>query len=84
MLGGWRRWRCWWGRRTRVESRGLRCDEVSGIGSQVSGVGLRLPRLNENQLAVMAELAAVGGRMRVRDLRAEFAVGCRSLRWGRW
>jgi primosomal protein N' (replication factor Y) len=29
----------------------------------------RLPRLNENQLAVMAELAAVGGRMRVRDLR---------------
>ncbi len=31
--------------------------------------GVRLPRLNENQLAVMAELAAVGGRMRVRDLR---------------
>ncbi|GGA61466.1 primosomal protein N' [Edaphobacter acidisoli] len=32
-------------------------------------VGRRLPKLNENQLAVMAELAAVGGRMRVRDLR---------------
>jgi primosomal protein N' (replication factor Y) len=31
--------------------------------------GTRLPRLNENQLAVMAELAAVGGRMRVSDLR---------------
>ncbi|WP_263365130.1 replication restart helicase PriA [Edaphobacter bradus] len=30
--------------------------------------GKRLPRLNENQLAVMAELAAVDGRMRVRDL----------------
>ncbi|HEU5339784.1 DEAD/DEAH box helicase, partial [Edaphobacter sp.] len=30
---------------------------------------VRLPKLNENQLAVMAELAAVGGRMRVRDLR---------------
>ena len=30
---------------------------------------VRLPRLNENQLAVMAELAAVDGRMRVRDLR---------------
>lgn len=30
---------------------------------------LRLPKLNENQLAIMAELAAVGGRMRVRDLR---------------
>jgi len=33
-------------------------------------VGKRLPRLNENQLAVMAELAAVGGRMRVSDLKA--------------
>ena len=32
-------------------------------------LGGRLPRLNENQLAVMAELAAVGGRMRVSDLR---------------
>jgi primosomal protein N' (replication factor Y) len=38
-----------------------------GVGS--SGHGGRLPRLNENQLAVMAELAAVDGRMRVRDLR---------------
>jgi len=44
-------------------------NEVSGIGYQASGVGKRLPRLNENQLAVMAELAAVGGRMRVLDLR---------------
>ncbi|QHN04240.1 primosomal protein N' [Granulicella sp. WH15] len=31
--------------------------------------GARLPKLNENQLAVLAELAAVGGRMAVRDLR---------------
>jgi primosomal protein N' (replication factor Y) len=38
-------------------------------GDRAAGVGLRLPKLNENQLAVMAELAAVGGRMRVRDLR---------------
>ncbi len=30
---------------------------------------VRLPKLNENQTAVMAELAAVGGRMRVSDLR---------------
>ncbi|WP_035354561.1 replication restart helicase PriA [Edaphobacter aggregans] len=37
--------------------------------SSLREVGKRLPRLNENQLAVMAELAAVGGRMRVRDLR---------------
>ena len=29
----------------------------------------RLPKLNENQTAVLAELAAVGGRMRLRDLR---------------
>src|SRR5271154_4544462 len=28
----------------------------------------RLPKLNENQTAILAELAAVGGRMRVRDL----------------
>jgi len=33
----------------------------------------RLPKLNENQLAVMAELSAVGGRMRVRDLRVTLA-----------
>jgi primosomal protein N' (replication factor Y) len=31
--------------------------------------GLRLPKLNENQLTVMAELAACSGRMRVSDLR---------------
>ena len=30
----------------------------------------RLPRLNEGQLGVMAELAAVGGRMEVRELKA--------------
>ena len=42
-----------------------------GVGSreQFLEAGKRLPRLNENQLAVMAELAAVGGRMRVSDLR---------------
>ena len=37
---------------------------------------------------VMAELAAVGGRMRVRgsadDRRGVMGCGCRSLRWGRW
>lgn len=41
----------------------------SGPGAPSSVAGVRLPKLNENQLAVMAELAAVGGRMRVRDLR---------------
>src|SRR5258707_6301649 len=52
--------------------------EVLSIGSRYEGVassekrhdvGVRLPRLNDNQLAVMSELAAVGGRMRVSDLR---------------
>ena len=30
----------------------------------------RIPKLNDNQTAILAELAAVGGRMSVRDLRA--------------
>ena len=51
----------------REEGRGNR---EQGTGNREQGtVGGRLPRLNENQLAVMAELAAVGGRMRVLDLR---------------
>ncbi len=32
--------------------------------------GVRLPKLNSNQTAILAELSAVGGRMRVRDVRA--------------
>ena len=46
----------------------------------------RLPKLNENQTAILAELAAVGGRMRVRDLRigVEPSAECRSRRWVRW
>src|SRR5271170_5408136 len=31
-------------------------------------VDARLPKLNENQMAILAELAAVGGRIRVKDL----------------
>jgi primosomal protein N' (replication factor Y) len=34
----------------------------------------RLPRLNENQLAILAELSAVGGRMPVRDLTQTVAL----------
>ena len=43
----------------------------------------RLPRLNENQLAVMAELASVGGRLAVRDLAraAGEGEGAGELRW---
>ena len=43
-----------------------------GRGKSEQRLG-RLPRLNENQLAVMAELAAVDGRMRMRDLRESLA-----------
>jgi primosomal protein N' (replication factor Y) (superfamily II helicase) len=45
-------------------SRGSAQDDSSNLKA-----GLRLPKLNEHQLAVMAELAAVGGQMRVRDLK---------------
>ncbi len=50
-------------------------SEVSGLSCQPAklmehaGAGGRLPRLNENQLAAMAELASAGGRMRMRELR---------------
>ncbi len=56
------------------DARRLEKVAVLSTGSREEGVGsseqrlVRLPRLNENQLAVMAELAAVGGRMRVIDL----------------
>ena len=51
-------------------------DQGSGIRDQENGDGggKRLPRLNENQLVVMAELAVVGGRMRVVDLRRSAAL----------
>jgi primosomal protein N' (replication factor Y) (superfamily II helicase) len=35
----------------------------------------RLPKLNANQTAILAELAAVGGRMRVRDLKEKLVAG---------
>src|SRR5664280_2845362 len=38
----------------------------------------RIPKLNENQTAILAEVAAVGGRMRVRDLR-ELSVPASTL-----
>ncbi len=51
---------------------------LQGTGNREQGTapveGLRLLRLNENQLVVMTELAAVGGRMRVRDLRQTLAA----------
>jgi primosomal protein N' (replication factor Y) len=47
-----------------------------GIGNREEGIGeaKRLPKLNENQLAVMAELAGCGGRELVRELRVRLAA----------
>ncbi len=48
-----------------------------GSGPRVEGPegeGRRLPKLNENQLAVMAELAGCGGRELVRELRGRMAA----------
>jgi primosomal protein N' (replication factor Y) len=53
------------------EGRGKR-DE-GREGDVEPGASPRLPKLNENQLAVMAELAAVGGRMAVRELKERLA-----------
>jgi primosomal protein N' (replication factor Y) len=58
--------------RVAVLSTGSR-EEGVGSSEQRQDTGVRLPRLNENQLAVMAELAALEGRMRVRDLRETLA-----------
>ena len=54
----------------RLERVAVLVQGFSELSSQVptEGVG-RLPRLNGNQLAAMAELAAVGGRIPVRELR---------------
>ena len=56
----------WLTREAVAEERDAR--RLERVAVLVSGV--RLPKLNENQTTILAELAAVGGRMRVRDLRA--------------
>ncbi len=58
----------------RMERVAVLAGESSKEGARVGEAGVvggggRLPRLNGNQLAVMAEMAAVGGRMAVRELR---------------
>ena len=40
---------------------------------EVASAGRRLPRLNENQLAAMADVAAAGGRLALRALRERLA-----------
>ncbi|MBW4039524.1 MAG: primosomal protein N' [Acidobacteria bacterium] len=51
---------------------GMASDAVAGF--RVEGGGRRLPKLNENQLAVMAELAGCGGRQLVRELRGRMGA----------
>jgi primosomal protein N' (replication factor Y) (superfamily II helicase) len=53
----------------RVESLAVLEEQVSESASEQVGEGRRLPKLNENQLALMAELAGCGGRELVRELR---------------
>ncbi len=54
-----------------VQGAGSKADGVEDPTSQTRDMGHpgRLPKLNENQLRVMAELTAVGGRLAMRDLR---------------
>jgi primosomal protein N' (replication factor Y) len=52
----------------RVEMVAVLAEQVSESASQQVS-GKRLPKLNENQLVVMAELAGCGGRELVRELR---------------
>ena len=61
----------WLGREALAEERDARrLVKVAGVSGQWAADSEgRLPRLNENQLAVMAELASVGGRLAVQDLR---------------
>jgi primosomal protein N' (replication factor Y) len=65
----------WLIREAEAEERDARRLEKVAVllGPGEMGPEIRLPKLNENQLSVMAELAAVGGRMRVRDLRQNLA-----------
>ncbi len=82
MLGGWSRWRWLVDAGNRKQEVGS-SEQAGGDGGQEPGTGVagqtgaaagrRLPKLNENQLAVMAELAGSGGRERVRELQVRLA-----------
>jgi len=58
----------------RVESVAVLEELVSESATQQVSEGRRLPKLNENQLAVMAELAGCGGRELVRELRGRMSA----------
>ena len=56
-----------------LEEQGVE-DRGKSVESADMAAGKRLPRLNENQLAVMAELAGCGGRELVRELRGRMGA----------
>ncbi len=58
----------------RVESVAVLEEQTADSTPVDSGGEKRLPKLNENQLAVMAELAGCGGREPVRELRGRMAA----------
>ena len=70
----------WLVREPRAEVRDARRLEMIAvleeqiIGEKGDTAGKRLPKLNENQLAVMAELAGCGGSESVRELRARMSA----------
>ena len=60
----------WLARETAAEPRDARRTErLAVLIPGFSDPAARIPRLNANQTAILAELAAAGGRLRVRDLR---------------
>ena len=56
----------------RLESLAVLEEQAAG-STEPGAEGRRLPKLNENQLAVMAELAGCGGQELVRELRVRLA-----------
>lgn len=58
----------------RVEMVAVLEEQGLGIREQGLETARRLPKLNENQLALMAELAGCGGRELVRELRVRLAA----------
>jgi primosomal protein N' (replication factor Y) len=72
----------WLVREALAETRDARRVEMVAVLADGEGLGIReqgleqkrLPKLNENQLAVMAELAGCGGRELVRELRLRLAA----------
>lgn len=57
-----------------LEEKTVDSKQVDSEGRESFAAGRRLPKLNENQLAVMAELAGCGGRELVRELRGRMGA----------